>query len=259
LPGYLITDKSGDILIEINFRLYEKMYGLSEINEHGDTVYLGRLEGEAIKVYKSGINIKTFNFQDLGINSEKISVNYGQFYWGIQDKEIETPAIIQNDTLRIATVDSSEIIIPFNDLKFYKQKLTTDRHKYFSTLQVKRKVSIKKRGIPNKFLLPLLDSKETIESKLADYLGYLSADNERDSAKLQLYVHTLLIDRNGKCALCHVTATLRETTSIDFGYEPDKELEKKIEDWLMRQIYQTKFIPRWTDKFGFTDFIYLKE
>lgn len=259
LTGYLITDESGDILVEINFRLYDKMYGLSEINEQGDTIYLGRLEGDAINIYKSGIKVKTFDFKDFGIDPDKVSINYGRFYWGTQDKEIKAPAIIQNDTLRIITIDSSEIIVSLKDFILDKQKLTQKEKQYFSNLKTKRKLNVRKRGLPKMFLLPLFDSKVTIESGLANYLDYLPADNERDSAKLQIYIHTLLIDKTGRCVLCYVTATLRESTSIDFGYEPDKDLEKKIEDWLMKQSYQTKLIPRWTDKYGFTDFIYLKE
>lgn len=260
LNGYLVTNESGDILVEINFSLYEKMHRRSEVNEQGETIYLGRLEGPAIKIYKSGIHIKTFDFKDLKINAENISVNFGHFNWRIKDKEIQTPAIIQNNTLLIAAIDSSEIIIPLtNFTNINKKKLTPEKHNFYSGLKVKRKYILKKQGLPDKFLLPLLNNKKTIEAELSNYLGYVPTGSERDSAKLQIYIHTLLIDKKGKCVLCYVTVNLRETTSVDFGNERDKGLENKIEDWLKNQAYQTKLIPRWTDKYGFIDFIYLKE
>ena len=80
------------------------------------------------------------------------------FYWGTEDSEIQTPAIIQNDTLRITTIDNSEIIIPLNDFGLDKKRLTPDRYKYLLKLKTKREVTVKKRGLPEKFLLPLFES-----------------------------------------------------------------------------------------------------
>lgn len=258
LTGYVLTNVSGDFLVEINFSLPDLMFDGFIEDENGDSVFVNRFEGKAIKVYKKGRLEKTIDFKDLQIDKSIIESNYNQFYWGPKDKEIKVPAIIQNDTLKLISIDTSEIIIALQDLKIDKHQLNINRQQYFSSLKVKRKITLKKRGLPDKFILPLLDTEESIESKLADYLEYSPADNERDSARLQIYIHTLLIDENGSCVQCYVTPTLRETTTIDFGYEPDKDLKKRIEDWLMSQQYQTKLIPRWTDKYGFSDFIYLK-
>jgi hypothetical protein len=259
LSGYVITNETGEILVEIDFSLHDIMVEGYFPNENGDSVYIDRYKGEAIKIYKLGKLEKVFDFKDLHIDKSVLVNNYNQFYWGTKDDKIKVLAYIQNDTLRLTSIDTCEIIVPFQNFKLDKKSLTINRQKHFSSLNTKRNISIKKHGIPDKFLLPLLDTEETIESKLADFLGYLTAENERDSAKLQIYIHTLLIDRNGKCIQCYVTPTLRKTTSIDFGYEHDKELEMKIEYWLMSQKYQTKMVPRWSDKYGFSDFIYLKK
>jgi hypothetical protein len=259
LTGYVITNETGEILVEIDFSLYDLKIDGYLFNEKGDSVYIDRFSGEAIKIYKNGKLEKVFDFKDLHIDKSVVEYKYDRFYWGTKDKEIKVPAIIQNDTLRLISIDSCEIIVALRDLKSDKQQLTKKRHDYFSSLKVKRKITLKKRGLPDKFILPLLDNEETIESKLANYLGYAPADNERDSAKLQIYVHTLLIDKNGSCVQCYVTPTLRDSTTTDFGYEPDNDLKKKIEDWLLSQKFHTKLIPRWTDKYGFSDFIYLKK
>lgn len=259
LTGYVVTNKTGEILVEIDFSLFDIKIDGYLLNEKGDSVYIDRFSGEAIKIYKHGKLEKVIDFKDLLIDKSVVKFNYDRFYWGSTSEKIKVPAFIQNDTLRLTTIDSSEIIIALQDLKFARIQLTDDRHKYFASLKVKRKISVKKHRIPDKFLLPLLVSKETIESKLANYLGYKLSDNERDSAKLQIYIHTLLIDKNGKCVQCYVSPTLRKFTTVDFRYDTDIDLKKKIEDWLMSQKYQTKLIPGWTDKYGFSDFIYLKE
>ncbi len=259
LTGYVLTNESGEILVEINFSLPDLMFDGFIENENGDSVYVNRFEGESINIYKLGKLEKSIDFKDLQIDKSEIESNYNQFYWGTKDKGIKVPALIKNDTLKLISIDTSEIIVALQDFKLDKQQLNSKQYEFYSSHRSKRKLSVKKHGLPDKFLLPLLDSKEIIESKLADYLGYQSSENEIDSAKLQIYIHTLLIDKNGTCVQCYVTPTLRKTTTIDFGYEPDKELKKKIKDWFMNQQYQTKLIPRWTDKYGFSDFIYLKE
>lgn len=259
LTGYIITNETGEILVEIDFSLSDIKIDGHLLNEKGGSVNIDRFSGEAIKIYKHGELEKVFDFKDLLIDTSVVKFNHDQFYWGSISEKIKVPAFIQNDTLRLIAIDTSEIKIALQDLTFAKKQLTDDRYKYFASLKVKRKISVKKHGLPDKFLLPKLESKETIENKLANYLGYQPSDNERDSAKLQIYIHTLLIDKKGKCVQCYVSATRRESTNIDFGHEPDNELKKKIEDWLLNQKYETKLIPGWTDKYGFSDFIYLKE
>jgi hypothetical protein len=258
LTGYLITDETGEILVEINYSLYDIMIDGHLVDEKGDSIFLDRFKGEAIRIYKKGILEKIFDFKELHIDKSLLETNYDQFYWGTKDESIKVPAVIQNDTLRLTSIDDSEIRISLQSLNLDKRALTNNKHTYFTSLKSKRKISVKKHGIPKNFLLPFLESKDLIESKLADYLGFISVENERDSARVQVYIHTLLIDREGKCVQCYVTPILRNSTSVDFGYEPDGELKKKIEDWLMIQKYQTKMIPRYTDKYGFSDFIYLK-
>jgi hypothetical protein len=78
-------------------------------------------------------------------------------------------------------------------------------------------------------------------------------------ALVKIYFHTLLITKEGQCEKCHVSPTKRENIETKFGYDYDLILKKKIEDWIYQQKYDTRLIPRYTDKYVFSDFIYLKE
>ena len=108
------------------------------------------------------------------------------------------------------------------------------------------------------FILPQLREGKQLGVKLAEYLKMKLTI--RDSAILQIYVHTLLITRSGNCEICSVSPTFRKAITNEFSYGNDlnSELAEKVESWIKCQLFDSTLIPHYTDKYVFCDFLYLK-
>ena len=117
----------------------------------------------------------------------------------------------------------------------------------------------KKIKYPDKFYLPLLENGKTIEQGLSELLDYESSNLDRDSARVQIYLHSLVINNSGKCELVYVSPCIRENTEIDFMNIGDNvELKSKIESWILSQTYNIKTLPKDFIKYKYSDFVYLK-
>ena len=90
----------------------------------------------------------------------------------------------------------------------------------------------------------MLDGK-TIGQGLAEFLNKRLTTGDRDSATIQIYFHTLLINKEGKCELVYVSPSIRDDNKKDFmHFGNDAKLEEVIEDWVKQQTFKTTTIQR---------------
>jgi hypothetical protein len=254
MSSIVLISKSGEYLVNIQYGIWRKDYYKSiSIDGNGDSsINMEDYSGEAIKIYKNGKEMSVYDFKYLAIDTSKLGKNYDQFYWLSENPFLcKFPVYIKDDTLNIFTIDNQILTFDLSTNKQLKPiQFDSTKGKYYSTLLPKFKIKIKKKNLSEKFILPKLKNGRLIEDELADFLNLESNNNNRDSAILQIYIHTLLINREGKCEICYVSPYLRQNTSIDFyKCEQDLELNDKIENWFYQQKFQTKLIPKYTDKY----------
>ncbi len=261
--NFVTASKTGEYFVAINFRLYRLGYNIVELDENGNEIpEVEKFSGEAIKIFKNGELIKTIDFSELQIDTSQLKKLYDRFYWQTENQGIRIcPAIIKDNILKIVSIDDQILNIDLKTgVQLASERLETEKINAFVNLIPKRKFKVKQKGFPEKFLLPKLIDGRTIEEGLSQFLQLNPTyDKSRDSAILQIYFHTLLINREGKCEKCFVSSTKRENLNIEFGYDNDITLGLKIEDWIYRQHFEIKSIPKYTDKHVFAGFVYLKK
>jgi hypothetical protein len=266
------TTNNGEYLIEIQFNLQLKRSNL--IIGDKERLHAGPIEyeGDAITIYKDGKLFRTISFAELHIDTSKVFVNNaGEWFgWnyqtkghaenGLQRKMTEHPAYTEADTLFLITADNRLININIPTGKIISSGNA------FSILSLKMnwtptpfKRKYKKTKYPEDFLLPKMKDGRTIAQGLARHLSKRIANGDKDSAVVQIYFYSMLINRQGKCEEISVSPSRRSGINNDFYGGIDDQLEKEIEKWIKEQTFQTKTIPKNFLKFSYTDFVYLKE
>jgi len=261
LSGQVLTDKSGEFLIQINFSIYKDWLDNFVVDSAGNALIDNNFfKGNVINIYKNGILQKEIDFEELSVDTAKIKRTDFYFNWNSSKNEFaKSSFLLYENEVKIFTVDDQIITIDLNELKLYYAPLVSEKVKFYSDNLVKTKKKVWKKGFPEKFTLPLLENGKPIESALAEYLGREILNNNSDkNANVQIYIHTLLINKSGVCESCYVSTTQKKNIDYDFDYNPDNLLMDKIENWFLNQKYQVKKIPKFMDKFAFEDFIYLK-
>jgi len=243
-------------------------------------------EQEVIAVLKDGVPFKTFTLKET---LDTASLNYNAKDWlyrwdyetyGARKLKKEEISIfrnsiyVQNNSLFVLTNKNfvvkldlttltleqlpMEEVIP-NKKKFKPPKITV---KYRHVRYPDKYFKYRKTG--SAFFLPKLKNGKTIEEGIAEFLC-LKVGNirDRDSAVVQLYFHTLIIAKDGKCDYVYVSPSQKTADDKDFSSkypmdEQDKALKLKVEQWIMEQIFETKTLPKGFPKYAYSDFIYLK-
>ena len=106
--------------------------------------------------------------------------------------------------------------------------------------------------------LPALQIGQKLARGLAEPLNQKISDYKEYSAVIQIYVHTLLINKEGKCEDVSVSPTVRTDIHMDFDFKCNMELKAEIELWIKNQTFATNTIPKGFQKFKYSDFVYLK-
>jgi hypothetical protein len=227
-------------------------------------------DGKAVNIYENGKLFKTIDFSELKIDTSKIKVNeFGNWFsWNysgvdttkdaLKKKMYQHPAFIENNKLYLITADNQLIAIEVatGQVTYQQNAFETLKQKTnWTPTTFKRKY--KKVKYPDKFLLPELQNGKTIDQGLAELLNKRISDGDRDSAVIQIYFHTLLINTEGKCEVVYTSPSVRKATKKD-NYIDDPKLKIEIEDWIKQQTFKTKTFPKGFQKFKYTDFVYLK-
>ncbi len=165
---------------------------------------------------------------------------------------------VDGNSLYVLTNQNMLVKLDFSEMSI--QKISLDKVipnlRRFSPPTIKGKYH--KIKYPVKFLLPELINGKTIGEGLAEFLNKRLATKDSDSATIQIYFHTLLINKEGKCELVYVSSIVRNDIKKDFMYfRNDVKLEKVIEDWIKQQTFKTTNIPRDFYKYKFSDFVFL--
>lgn len=272
IDEYLIspffTLNNGQYLIEFNFVLaYIEPFSL--IDDDGKvTVSAVKFDGDAVRIFKDGKLLKSIDFTELNVDSSKIEIakHGNRFAWNynvpdntkdkLKVKMKKYPAYIEGSTLNLITADNQLISIDIASGKI------TDSQNAYETLKVKsnwKPTTITRKNIkvdyPEKFLLPKLENEQALEQGLAAFLNKEITD--RKSAEIKIYIHTLLINKSGKCEYLSCSPDIRQDTVND-NFIYSAELTTKIENWIMQQTFKTDDFPKDFQKFKYTDFIYLK-
>lgn len=166
---------------------------------------------------------------------------------------------VQENSLFILTNQKTIVKLDFANLTINKIPFgnIVPNIKIFNPPTLKRKY--KKIKYPNHFLLPELIDGKTIEQGLTEFLNKRVSVGERDSATIQIYFHTLIINIQGKCELVYVSPSIRDDLKKGFMYfENDNKLKGLIEGWIKRQTFKTTTIPKDFLKYKFEAFVYLK-
>ncbi len=111
--------------------------------------------------------------------------------------------------------------------------------------------------LPKKFASPLLASGNKMDSSLCAYLGLTTNHMGKKGKCMVMFIERLTIKRNGLC----------EEADVWISDEPDRrnkclsqytneQLEKRIEEWLMLQRYDTRTILKTFDKYAYYHIIY---
>lgn len=264
------TTNNGKYLIEFDFYPnYRQPFGSFDESSGKVTIEPIVYDGKVVNIYEDGKLFKTIDFSELEIDTSKIKVNkFGNWFaWNynlndttkdeLKKKMYENPAFIEKDNLYLISADNQLIGIEIATGKI------ADRQNAYETLKQKSnwtpttfKRKYKKVKYPDKFLLPELQNGKTIEQGLAELLNKKISDGDRDGAIIQIYFHTLLINKEGKCEIVYISPSRKDINKGN--YIDDPKLEIEIVDWIKQQTYKTKTFPRGFQKFKYKDFVYLK-
>lgn len=260
------TINNGQYLVEFNFFL--KFTPSSEVIDGIGylTVTPKNYKGDAVNIYKDGKLFKTIDFTLLRIDTAKFRANRLAWNYRIDStnndtlkmKMFKNPAFIENDKLYLITVDNQLIGIDVATGQI------TDRQNAYETIKEKTNWSptIFKRvyneiTYPREFLLPKLISGKTIEQGLAKLLNKKAANDNRHSATIKIYFHTLLINKKGRCEVIYTSTSIDGISNAN-AYICERDFENKIEKWIKKQKFQTKTFPKGFLKYKYKDFVYLK-
>lgn len=162
---------------------------------------------------------------------------------------------IKNNAIHILTNQDKVVIVDFNKdgaISEIPFNALFDNKYDFNPPKVNTVYS--EIEMPEKFAEPLLSSGKQIDSALADYLGTSVYKHDTNRDYWSLVISSLVINKHGLCEEIESPYWHSNKDSAIRKYSPrfsNKELQQKIEEWLMLQHYDTSLIPKGFDKYSF--------
>jgi hypothetical protein len=264
------TTDHGKYLIELNFKIYYKPTAINVEKDGSSRQEKPNLDGKAINIYKDGKLFKSILFSELGIDTSKI--NYAHignwFTWNFKKSDSNrneikikmegVPFFYDQRHLFVISADEQLIKIDLSSGLLVSREPAYEaliRLNNWSSGLTDRKYE--KVNYPEKFFLPKLKVGKSIGKSLAKFLGKTVA-NDKDYAVYQVYFHTLLINKQGKCEYVYVSTEKRSDLKKPFTFNSDNSLKSEIESWIKEQVFDTRSFPKGYLKYKYTDFLYLK-
>jgi hypothetical protein len=196
-----------------------------------------------IDFYINGKISKDLFVKDLILDRTKLQFTSSHTLW-------YEAMFINNDTLFVLTLDSSVVLIDANKGEIIGRKdrsFVTNRFDIENLPQLKSTVYDKiKYCDPYQF--PDLVNGQKFKQAFTSGLNKLAV-KEYDSCKYYVMVYGA-IDRKGNCEIFMLS------TSVD--RKENKEWEKLVANWVIKQKYRTNLIPVNCDKWVFQEYFYLK-
>jgi hypothetical protein len=267
---FLTTD-GGKYLVEFNFRIYYRSTAIYINKDGSSTQETPDRDGKAINIYKDGKLFKSILFSELKIDSSKIdftrSGNWFDWDFSVSDsnrneiraKMERVPFFTDHGNLFVIAADEQLIEIDLSTGKVVYKALAYEAllklNNWSSGLKYRKYEKVK---YPGKFYLPKLHNGKSIDQSLAKYLNKTVAKDDKEDAVYQVYIHTLLINKKGRCEDVYVSTEMRKDLSKQFTHNSDNSLKSMIEDWIKDQAFNTRSFPKGIFKYKYTGFLYFK-
>jgi hypothetical protein len=260
------THGNGRYLVSIDFHVSYPNHVTHIIDGSGIVIKEKENEPDArvIHIYDQGVLHHSIAFGDLRVDRSKVLTNTqgGWFAWNytapeqdasaLLQKMAKHPAFVEGDRLCLIAADGQliQIHIPSGDFVGRSTAAETlDKRLDWSPSTFKRKYERVK--YPDKFFLPPLKDGNSLGNAVAELLGMVASD-EYDEVDLNIYLHTLLINDQGRCELAYITVTPKQGMDTATG-----ALEELLVAWMKEQSFDTRSMPRRFPKFKYSDFIRL--
>lgn len=261
----LFTFGEGRYLIEVDF---EMQGSAPEILWSADTT-TSRLpktvapDGASISIYDMGQPLRRIMFSELGIDGESMHrFGFRRFTWRygaaeptgsqIEARMARQPAFMDGDRLCLIASDEQliEVSIPSGAIVGRSMaRETLGSRDSRRPQQVKRKYVRTK--YPEKFFLPKLKDGRSLDLAASSIAKIDATQDTVRIPEIQVYLHTLLINRQGRCEVVHASVSEGKMGGAQH------QLEQDLSRWLQQQEFDTRTIPRGFDKFKYTGFLTL--
>lgn len=261
-----LTYGDGRYVVSIDFHVFGTTHDTYILDESGSAIQ--EVEHgpspKVIHIYDRGVLLNAVALGDLALDHTKVRTNNsgGWFAWGfsapeegataLDERMAKHPAFIDGDRLCLIAADGQliEIHIPSGDIvgRSVAAETLTKRSDWSASTYKRKYERVK---YPDKFFLPPLKDGRSMEMAVCDLLGMKVAE-EHGKVDVELYFHTLLINRAGRCELAYVSVTSQEGRAVT-----TRTQEERILAWLKDQTFDIHSIPRGFNKFKYTNFIFL--
>jgi len=260
------TFGNGRYVVSIDFHVSYPNQVTHILDESGTVIREEENEPDAkvIHIYDQGVLLKTIAFSDLRVDRSKVrtNTNGGWLAWDyvapeldgttLQTRMAKHPDFVEGDRLCLIAADGQliEIRIPTGEVVARSvAEVPLAQRADWNPPSIKRRYERVK--YPEKFFLPSLEDGRTLEKATADMLGMLVAERDEQRADLEVYLHTLMINRQGRCEVVYATVTPLG------GKKPDGVLQGQYVTWIQQQAFETRTIPRGFSKFKYSGFLRL--
>jgi hypothetical protein len=164
---------------------------------------------------------------------------------------------VQDNSLFILTNQNVVVKLDFATMTIQQvpfDKVVVDK-KTFHPPKLNRKY--KKVKLPDKFDQPNMKDGRSFEKGIADLFS-LSVPDSKEKETFCVFIHHLVLDRNGKCVDFYGTVNDERISEFFSPESLNKEMTEKLNKWVKEQTFETKLIPKGFDGYSFLCIVNLK-
>ena len=275
MDGYyrrrIFTSDDGQFLAVVHSRYDVETNPYNSIQEYEDI-----LDHVAIEVFKMGKPFKKFTVRDV-VDSPTITpyslvepaeqTTWYYFYWNYfkdlsgkakknadsmtEDNLNRHPVFVLGNCLYMLTNSGTAVKLDFSNMKLEQipfDQVIPDKAKFNPPKLTRRYWKVK---LPKHLEEPKVKGGRTFDKAVADLFG-LSETGFHEKTSFVVFID-MMIDRTGKCVGPQPYVVVHDQRKSDsFANETiNKEMTQKLEEWVGRQRFQTRKIPRRFDKYYF--------